>query len=93
VSLSAGSGFIELATYMAVERDASADLVVSLKPFASLLSSSVSDAVLYALARDGSTAFLALELNGDARAQMQSRVELALDTAPRHHPRSTEFDG
>ncbi len=81
VSLSAGSGFLELATYLAVDRDRRADLVISLKPFASITSSAVSDAVIEALSRERRTAFLSLELNGDLSAQVESRVELALYAA------------
>lgn len=81
VSLCAGSGFMELATYLAADRDQSADLVLSLKPFASITSSAVSDAVLHALSRERATAFLSLELNGDLAAQLESRLELALNAA------------
>jgi predicted nucleotide-binding protein (sugar kinase/HSP70/actin superfamily) len=81
VSLSAGSGFLELATYLAVDRDRRADLVISLKPFASITSSAVSDAVIESLSRERRTAFLALEVNGDLSAQLESRVELALFAA------------
>lgn len=79
VGASAGSGFLELAVWLSVERARSASLVLSLKPLASITSSAVSDAVLQRLAREGRTGFLALELNGDADAQLRSRVELALD--------------
>lgn len=81
VSLCAGSGFLEIATYLAADHAGSADLVLSLKPFASITSSAASDAVLYALSRQRRTAFLALELNGDLSVQLQSRVELALQRA------------
>jgi predicted nucleotide-binding protein (sugar kinase/HSP70/actin superfamily) len=79
LSLCSGSGFIELATYLAVDRDRRADLVLSLKPFASITSSAVSDAILRTLERTRRTAFVALELNGDQLAQLESRVELAID--------------
>jgi len=81
VSLCAGSGFMELATWLAVDRERSAELVLSLKPFASITSSAASDAVIHALARGAATPFLALELNGDLQAQLESRVELALQVA------------
>ncbi|MFO0608979.1 MAG: hypothetical protein U0324_37785 [Polyangiales bacterium] len=81
VSLCAGSGFMELATWLAVDRDRDADLVLSLKPFASITSSAASDAVIQTLARGAATPFLALELNGDLQAQLESRLELALQVA------------
>ncbi len=83
VSLCAGSGILEVATYLSVDADRRADLVVSLKPFASITSSAASDAVLHVLSRSRPTAFLALELNGDLSSQLESRLELALHAA---HP-------
>lgn len=83
LTLCAGSGFLEIATYLDTDRTRSADLVLSLKPFASITSSAASDAVLYALSRQRATPFLALELNGDLAVQLQSRVELALQSLPR----------
>lgn len=83
VSLCSGAGFTEIAVYLEVERERRADLVVSLKPFASIPSSSASDAVLHALSRRGPVGFLSLEVNGDGHAQMQSRLELAMDFARR----------
>lgn len=81
VSLCSGSGFIEIATYLAVDRDHRADIVLSLKPWSSITSSAVSDAVLRTIARDRRTTFVALELNGDQTTQLESRVELAVDTS------------
>lgn len=83
VSLSAGAGFTEIATYLDVARADRADLVVSLKPFASIVSSAVSDAVLQALARERGVAFVALEVNGDGHAQMRARLQVAMDFARR----------
>jgi len=80
VSLCAGSGYLEIAAYLAADHAGTADLVLSLKPFASITSSAASDAALYAISRERRTAFLALELNGDLTVQLQSRVELALQT-------------
>lgn len=82
-SLCAGAGFTEIATYLQVARDRRADLVVSLKPFASITSSSISDAVLHSLAREMGVGFLPLEVNGDGHAQMRSRLEMAMDFARR----------
>jgi predicted nucleotide-binding protein (sugar kinase/HSP70/actin superfamily) len=94
VGASAGSGFLELAVWLSVARSRSAALVVSLKPFASITSSAVSDAVLHALARGGRPGFLALELNGDVTVQHRSRLELALETfGPRHRGRHREERG
>lgn len=92
VSSCAGSGFTEIAVYLAVDRARRADLVVSLKPFASITSSSVSDAVLHSLAKRGGTRFLALEVNGDGHAQMRSRLELAMDFARRESAALTPKD-
>lgn len=83
VSLCSGAGFTEIAVYLDVERSRRAALVVSLKPFASIPSSSTSDAVLHALSRKGAVGFLSLEVNGDGHTQMRSRLELAMDFAQR----------
>ena len=82
VHLAAGTGHLEIATFLHVAGARSADLVVSVKPFASMTSSSVSDAVLHTLARRlHRPAFLALEISGDAAAHLESRLELAVATA------------
>jgi predicted nucleotide-binding protein (sugar kinase/HSP70/actin superfamily) len=83
LSMCAGAGITEIAVYLDVEAAGRADLVVSLKPFASITSSATSDAVLHALSQSRRTAFLSLELNGDGHAQMRSRLELAMDFARR----------
>jgi predicted nucleotide-binding protein (sugar kinase/HSP70/actin superfamily) len=80
-ALRGGLGHLEVATYLACARDASADLVVSVKPFGCLPSSALSDGVLPALARRRRPVFVALETTGDATAQLESRLELALDQA------------
>jgi predicted nucleotide-binding protein (sugar kinase/HSP70/actin superfamily) len=90
-SACSGTGFTEIAVCLEVVRDRRADLVVSLKPFASITSSAVSDAVVHALARAGRVGFLSLEVNGDGHAQMRSRLELAMDFA-RREP-ATHGDG
>lgn len=81
IELCAGSGVLELATWFEVEHARSADLVVSLKPFASITSSAASDAVLHNLSARSAAAFLALELQGDLSVQLESRVALALRAA------------
>jgi len=83
VSLCSGAGFTEIAVYLDAERSRRADLLVSIKPFASIPSSSTSDAVLHALSRRGPVGFLSLEVNGDGHTQMRSRLELAMDFAQR----------
>jgi predicted nucleotide-binding protein (sugar kinase/HSP70/actin superfamily) len=79
--LAGGTGHLEVGTFRAVERDDLADLVVSVKPLASITSSAISDALLHALARTARTGFVAVETTGDARAQIESRLQLALDLA------------
>ncbi|MFO0648198.1 MAG: hypothetical protein U0326_18310 [Polyangiales bacterium] len=74
-------GFVEAGHLLAAARDRSADLVVSLKPFATTPSSAVSDALMHALSQRTDTDFLSIETNGDARAQVASRLDLALDLA------------
>jgi predicted nucleotide-binding protein (sugar kinase/HSP70/actin superfamily) len=80
--LRAGMGHLEVATFLAMNRDRRADLVVSIKPFGCLPSSAVSDAVLAVLARQARhCGFVAVETTGDAEATVESRLELALDLA------------
>ena len=82
IDLAAGTGHLEIATFLRAARDHSADLVISVKPFASMTSSSVSDAVLHVLAqRIRRPAFLALEVSGDAAVHIESRLELAIVSA------------
>jgi predicted nucleotide-binding protein (sugar kinase/HSP70/actin superfamily) len=77
------AGHLEVGTYLLAERFDRADLVVSVKAFASTPSSSVSDAVLHALSRRRRTGFVSVEVNGDAELHATSRLELALDMARR----------
>jgi predicted nucleotide-binding protein (sugar kinase/HSP70/actin superfamily) len=79
--LRGGSGHLEVALFRAVERDDLADLVVSVKPFASVTSSAISDALLHALSRRSRVGFVSIETTGDAEAQIESRLELARDQA------------
>ncbi len=79
--LRAGMGHLEVGTYLAIDRDRSADLVVSVKPFGCLPSSAVSDGVLPVLARRGRVGYVAVETTGDAEAIVESRLELALERA------------
>lgn len=81
-SLRGGAGHLEVATFLAADRDGSADLVVSVKPFGCLPSSAVSDGIVPALARRARhTVFVAVETTGDTEAAFESRLELALDMA------------
>lgn len=83
--LAGGTGHLEIGTFLAMDRDDRADLVVSVKPFASSTSSSISDAVIHALERTARrTVFLSVEATGDAEAQVESRLELARDLASAH---------
>jgi predicted nucleotide-binding protein (sugar kinase/HSP70/actin superfamily) len=79
--LRGGAGHLEAGTFLSVERNDLADLVVSVKAFASTPSSSVSDSVLHAIARRSRTAFLAIESTGEGEAHVESRLELAIDLA------------
>lgn len=89
VPAASGSAHLEVAAYLAAARDRSADLVISVKPFASTTSSAISDAVLHALAQRGGPAFLSLEITGDADVQIESRIDLALDAVVRRRGRVT----
>lgn len=74
-----GSGHLEIGRAMRAKRDATADLVLSIKPFGCLPSSHLSDGILAVLARRGITPpFLAIETTGTADATVEGRVEMAL---------------
>ena len=80
--LRAGMGHLEVGTFLAADRDRSADLVVSIKPFGCLPSSAISDGILPGLARRARHAgYVIVETTGDAEAQVESRLELALERA------------
>jgi predicted nucleotide-binding protein (sugar kinase/HSP70/actin superfamily) len=90
-ALRGGAGHLEVATFLAADRDASADLVVSVKPFGCLPSSAVSDGIVPALARRARRAvFVAVETTGDAEAAVESRLELALDLAAARRARGPD---
>jgi predicted nucleotide-binding protein (sugar kinase/HSP70/actin superfamily) len=80
-ALRGGMGHLEAATFLRVERDHTADLVVSIKPFGCMPSSAISDGVVHALARSARTGFVSVETVGDGEAQLESRLELALESA------------
>ena len=83
--LRAGMGHLEVGAFLAAERDRSADLVVSVKPFGCLPSSALSDGVLAVLARRARhVGFVSVETTGDADALVESRLELALERARDH---------
>jgi predicted nucleotide-binding protein (sugar kinase/HSP70/actin superfamily) len=79
--LRGGSAHHEVGLFLAAARARRADLVISIKPFASITSSSISDAVIHSLCRTTRTRFAAVETTGDAEAQVESRLDLALDLA------------
>ncbi len=82
-ALRGGLGHLEVATFLAAERDRSHDVVVSIKPFGCMPSSALSDGVVPALARRARTVFVTIETTGDAEVQLESRLALALDAARR----------
>lgn len=82
---------LEIGTFLAIDRDRLADVVVSIKPFASVPSSSISDAVIHAISRRTRTVFVSIETTGDAEALVDSRLELALDSARRVRYTSVEI--
>lgn len=79
--LRAGMGHLEVGTFLAVDRDRSADLVVTVKPFGCLPSSAVSDGILANLSRSARVGLAVVETTGDAEAAVESRLELALEQA------------
>jgi hypothetical protein len=77
-----GSAHLEVGRALAAAHDRTAHLVLSLKPFGCLPSSSLSDGILAVLLREGrGPRFLALETTGDSDATAESRVEMALHAA------------
>ena len=77
-----GSAHLEVGRAMQADRDRTAHLVLSLKPFGCLPSSHVSDGILpVLLRRGGRLSFLALETCGDADAAAESRVQMAIHAA------------
>ena len=78
----AGYGHVEVGLALAAAEDGHAHLVVSIKSFGCLPSSSVADAILPA-ALLGKLAFLSLEVAGDGEAARESRLALRLDAARR----------
>ena len=78
-----GSAHLEVGRARKAARDHTAHLVLSLKPFGCLPSSSLSDGVLSVLFRRGigGPRFLALETTGDAAAAAESRIEMAVHNA------------
>ncbi len=80
-SLRGSAGHLETGIFLSVERHDLADLVVSVKSFASTPSGSVSDAVVHTLARSARTIFLSVEATGDGDPHVEGRVELAVNLA------------
>jgi len=78
----AGYGHVELGLALRALERGRAHLVLSIKSFGCLPSSSVVDAILPA-ALDGRLPFLALEVTGDGEAARESRLALRLGSARR----------
>ncbi len=77
-----GSAHLEVGRALQADRDRTAHLVLSLKPFGCLPSSDVSDGILSVLLRGRPRLrFLALETCGDADTTAESRVEMAIHAA------------
>jgi predicted nucleotide-binding protein (sugar kinase/HSP70/actin superfamily) len=77
-----GSAHLEVGRALQADRDRTAHLVLSLKPFGCIPSSHVSDGILSVVLRRGRRLpFLALETCGDADATAESRVEMAIHAA------------
>ncbi len=78
-----GSAHLEVGRTMRALQRGRVHLVLSIKPFGCMPSSSLSDGVLAPLLRayPNGPAFLAVETTGDADAAVESRVEMALHTA------------
>lgn len=77
-----GSAHLEVGRALQAVRDRTAHLVLSLKPFGCLPSSSLSDGILSVrLRQTASPSFLAIETTGDADATAESRMEMALHAA------------
>lgn len=81
-ALRGGLGHLEVAELLRAQRDRSAELVVSIKPFGCLPSSAISDGVARELAaRCPRVVFEAIETSGEGGELAASRLELALDRA------------
>ncbi len=81
-ALRGGLGHLEVAELLRAERDRSADLVVSIKPFGCLPSSAISDGIARSVAaRSSRVVFAAIETSGEGHTLAASRLELALDRA------------
>ena len=77
-----GSAHLEIGRALEAVAARSTHLVLSLKPFGCLPSSSLSDGILSLLLRaERAPTFLALETTGDADATAESRVDMALHAA------------
>ncbi|CAA6802843.1 MAG: Activator of (R)-2-hydroxyglutaryl-CoA dehydratase [uncultured Sulfurovum sp.] len=76
---SGGEGFLEVAHLIESVKENLADLVISVKPFGCMPSSSVSDGIQSLITnRFPSSNFLAIETSGEGGANFYSRVQMAL---------------
>jgi predicted nucleotide-binding protein (sugar kinase/HSP70/actin superfamily) len=77
-----GSAHLEVGRALRAARDRTAHLVISIKPFGCLPSSSLLDGILSVLAREGKTPPLVIvETTGNANAVVESRLEMAIEGA------------
>lgn len=78
-----GSAHLEVARTLSAMQQRSVHLVLSVKPFGCLPSSSLSDGILVPLLdrTPGAPAFVAIETTGDSHATVDSRLEMALHGA------------
>jgi len=77
-----GSAHLEIGRALLAARDRAAHLVLSLKPFGCLPSSSLSDGIMAILVRAyPGLRFVVIETTGDAEAAAESRVEMAVHAA------------
>jgi len=76
---SGGEGFLEVAHLIESVKEDLADLVISVKPFGCMPSSSVSDGIQSLITnRFPSSNFLSIETSGEGGANFYSRVQMAL---------------
>ncbi|MBI3865841.1 MAG: 2-hydroxyglutaryl-CoA dehydratase [Planctomycetia bacterium] len=79
LELRGGEGHMEVGKLIDAVREKSAHMVVSVKPFGCMPSSSVSDGVMAGvLARHPEAIFCAVETTGDGEVNFQSRVQMFL---------------
>jgi predicted nucleotide-binding protein (sugar kinase/HSP70/actin superfamily) len=84
VELRGGEGHMEVGKVIHSVRHKKADMIVSVKPFGCMPSSSVSDGVQsLVVARHPEAVFCAVETTGDGAVNVQSRIQMSLFKAKR----------